>query len=345
MRKNHKKPIVRSGGTVVKRMHIVTEAYLSSFIDREQGPKDSLWVFDKCTTEVRLQPIKDTAVIRRYYELPMPDGTTDSSLEEAFSRLESKAVPIIRRWCEEGAIPTVEEIPDAAAFVACLFVRVPRTVEFIKAMCSTMASARIELLSRNEQQLRSIYLGMKEMGKLEDSLSFEEFAELTKDVDERFIIETSPKYALALAVKQFDRIYKILVGMHWCLYDSRPFSGRFMTCDAPVNVFFYENGKAAFGGGLSRKDVEVNLPLSPYVCLSLNRKGIEKVRKADAYFVMEVNKRTAYQADRFVYSSANSRRVARFVEEGSATTKLPRIDVEAIKQQAHKYLKVPSQDE
>jgi hypothetical protein len=343
MRKKQKKPIVRSGGAVVKRMHIVTQAYLSSFRDTEQGSKNSLWVFDKTTTEVRLQPIKDTAVIRRYYELPMPDGTYDSSLEGAFSQLESKAVPIIRRWCEATAVPSIEEIPNAAAFVACLFVRVPRTVEFIRAMCSTMASARIERLSKNEQQLRSVYLGMKEMGKLEDCLSFEEFAELTKDVDEKFIITTSQKYALALAVKQFDQIYKILVGMHWCLYDSRPFGGRFITCDAPVNVYRYENGKAAFGGGLSRNDVEVNLPLSPYVCLSLNWKRKDKVRKADAFFVMEVNKRTAYQADRYVYSSRNSRNVARFVEEGSVTTKLPRIDVEAIKQQAHINRKVPSE--
>lgn len=85
--------------------------------------------------------------------------------------------------------------------------------------------------------------------------------------------------------------------------------------------------------------MEVNIPLSPYVCLSINRKRNEKVRNATASFTREINRRTAYQAERYIYSSVNTQRVARVVEEGSVTTKLPRVNVEEVKGRARKRAK------
>ena len=324
-------------------MHIVTEAYLSSFASAEQSQQDSVWVFDKITKEARLQPLKDTAVIRRYYELDLPDGTKDVSLETAFSRLESNAIPIIKQWCEPGAVPKVEDIPDAAAFVACLFVRVPRTVEFIRALASVTASVRMEDLAKDEVRLSSAYSHLKKEGKVEEGFSLDDLKKLVTDFDENFTIETCPQYALVESVRRFDLVYKNLIDMYWCLCDSRPYNGRFVTCDAPVNVFFYEDGKAGFGGGLGRQDVEVSLPLSPYVCLSLHRKRNEKSRKSSAAFTREINRRTSYQAERFIYSSINTRRVASLLDEGSVTTRLPRVDVEEVKDRARARMRARSE--
>jgi len=328
-----------SAKTFTKRMHIVTEAYLSSFVDTDQSQKHSLWVFDKISKDIRLQPIKDTAVIRRFYEFELPDGTKDISLEAAFSRIESNAIPIIKRWCEKGAKPRVEELHDAAAFVTCLFVRVPRSVEFIRALASAAASVRIEALVTDEHKLRAVYAQLKEQRLIEESFTLENLKELVTHFDENFTVETSPKYALLESLRLFDVVYKNLLEMYWCLCDSRPYNGRFFTCDAPVNVFFYQDGKAGFGGGLGRPDVEVNVPLSPYVCLSINRKRNEKVRKASASFTREINRRTAYQAERYIYSSVNTKRVAHAVEEGSVTTKWPRVDVEEVKDRARRRFK------
>jgi hypothetical protein len=236
---------VISAKTFTKRMHIVTEAYLSSFVATDQPQKDSLWVFDKVTRDIRLQSIKDTAVIRRIYEFDLPDGTKDISLEAAFSRIESNAIPIIKRWCEKGAKPTVEEIPDAAAFVTCLFVRVPRTVEFIRALASVTASVRMEALVADEDKLRAAYAHLKEQGNVEESFTLEDLKELVTHFDEKFTVETSPKYALLESLRQFEAVYKNLLEMYWCLCDSGPYNGRFFTCDAPVNVFFTKMGKQA----------------------------------------------------------------------------------------------------
>lgn len=331
-----------SAKTFTKRMHIVTEAYLSAFIAADQPRKDSVWVFDKRTKEIRLQPIKDTAVIRGFYSFDLPDGTRDISLEEAFSRIESKAIPIIRRWCEEGAKPTVEEIPDAAAFVTCLFIRVPRTVEFIRALASATASVSIEILVSDEEKLRAAHAYLKENGKIEESFTVEDLRELARTFDEKFTVETSLKYALLKSMEMFDVVYKNLLEMYWCLCDSRPYNGRFITCDAPVNAFFYEDGKAGFGGGLGRPDVEVSIPISPYVCLSLDRKRNEKIRKAKVSFVREINRRTAHQAERYIYSSINTQRVARTVELGSVTLGLPLIDAEAVKENARTRMGLPA---
>lgn len=332
MGKTSQKEKASSGKTVTKRMHTVTAAYLSSFIATDQPQKDSLWAFDKLTQKVRLQPIKDTSVVRRFYEFDLPDGTKDASLEAQFSRIESKAIPIIKRWCKEGAIPTVAEIPDAATFVACLFVRVPRSVEVIRALTAAYASATMEFLASDDEKLRSAHAWLKEQRKVEESFSFQDLKDLVTNFDAKFAVETDAKYALVESIGQFDAVQKNLIEMYWCLRDSRPFNGRFMTSDAPVNAFFYRNGKAGFGGGLGLHDVEVNLPLSPYVCLSLNRMTNAKTRKADASFTREVNRRTAHQAEQYIYSSINTKLVASIVAEGSMTAKRPKIAVDEVKE-------------
>jgi len=319
-------------------MHFVTEAYLSTFVDPEQSKQDAIWVFDKVAKSVRLQPLKDTAVIRRFYEFDLPDGTKDTSLETLFSRIESNTLPIIKRWCKEGAEPKVKEISDVAAFVACLFVRVPRTIQMNRAIASAVASVAIENVAADEERLRSAFDHVRQ-GSVDGSLTFEVFRELVTNFDDKFTVQVDQKYALSHSFRTLNVIYKRLKEMYWCLLDSRPYGGRFITCDAPVNTFLYREGKAAFGGGLAQPDVEINLPPSPYVCLSLSPKRNSEVRKVDAATTREINRRTAHQAERYIYSSANTRSVARIVDEGSITTSLPKIDTEEVKANARERLK------
>lgn len=62
-----------------KGHHYVPEFYLKQFID-VAGGNDSIWVYDKVTKDVRLQPIKDTAVVKQLYTFEI-DGQKDTSLE------------------------------------------------------------------------------------------------------------------------------------------------------------------------------------------------------------------------------------------------------------------------
>lgn len=315
-----------------KRHHYVTRSYLSLFATTDQGKADSIWVYDKKANEVRLQPIHDTAVIGHFYTFDaVPEGIDRDWLEKVFGIIESKAMPIIKRWGHQGAVPTVNEIPDVAWFLACLYVRVPRAMEVIQIIGEAVAFAKMEAAAEDEAKLDALITRFIADTQYDRNLTREELKALVRNFEKQFSVKVDPKYALLRSIDQVKTVYSRLIERDWCLCDSRPFGGRFMTCDAPVNVFNYEDGKAAFFGGLGRPNVEIHFPLSPYVCISLSRTARTKKRKASPAFVREINRRTAYQAQRYIFSSVKTRRVDLLVQDSRKNGPVSLIDKTAMK--------------
>lgn len=125
-------------------------------------------------------------------------------------------------------------------------------------------------------------------------------------------------------------VYQELMTMRWHLLNLEA-GNTLVTCDAPVVVFLPDSrARAAFGGGLREPGVEVVFPVSPRVCLYLDRRSDKARVVANTSFCREMNRRIVYNAERYVISSMEDRAIAKIVREFSKTRGRPKIDTEQI---------------
>ncbi len=115
-----------------KSHHTLPRFYLSGFCDREihsledherDRSRCRVWVHDKEQGRVRQRGVKKLTAATHFYSLEAPDGKTDASPEEALSRLESAAAPIIRNLYYGRGLAR-EEVEVLAVFFASMKFRV-----------------------------------------------------------------------------------------------------------------------------------------------------------------------------------------------------------------------------
>ncbi len=105
-----------------------------------------------------------------------------------------------------------------------------------------------------------------------------------------------------------------------------------ITSDAPLTIFSRRGSRAAFGGGLALPDTEVTFPISPSVCLLLDRSRNLRRRRVSEKLAREINRRTAFGAERFVIANIRSKAIDRLVQEAARTRSTPKLDPEVIRQ-------------
>ena len=116
--------------------------------------------------------------------------------------------------------------------------------------------------------------------------------------------------------------------MNWCLCRA-PSNMYFITSDCPLVCFVpNDNGTAIFGGGFGLPNAEVTFPLSPQKCLYLDKKHTQKYRAISKTVLKEINKRTAWTAERMIISHHRNNYVERLNKWASGSLKLPKIDKE-----------------
>lgn len=307
-----------------KRHHYVPQFYLRYFLLKGSN---ILWVYDKEGGEARPQQPKDTAVIGGFYSIKTPAGEMDDT-EQEFSQLEAVAKPILDRWQEDKAIPSPNEIAEIAYFLALLHTRVPRTAGMAQETGLALLLAELEQLKENPEQARDLWERfVKDTG--EDSLSLEKFLEFLENPFANYKIELNQKVALGMSMLTTGEIAQDLLNMNWCLCVA-PEASFFLTCDAPVNVFSLHGSQAQFGGGFALKNAEVAFPISPKVCLLLDRIHAQKRWRVKESFVKEINRRVAYMAERYIFSPIDAKFVRQLVVETSTTRQTPKMDRELL---------------
>ncbi len=144
-------------------------------------------------------------------------------------------------------------------------------------------------------------------------------------------VEIVNKYPLALSMQIADELAGTFATMSWCL--CRALSGAcFITSDAPVCKFLKTGeGRGLFGGGLGHPAAQVTFPLSPEACLLLDWTHRQHRIRVGRQFVDEVNRRTAFHAERWVIPSHRSTAMASLVTESSKTRTMPKIDRDRIR--------------
>lgn len=317
-------------GTQSKRHHYVPQWLQANFAAEDSLPgKPMAWIYDKDqpTDPPRLQSAINTGVIGHLYTLEAKDGTSDSSLEDAFQQLEGFVQPTLRRWQASGAKATDEDALQTAEFVASMLVRVPRTLNAMKEVTdASHLRALKEFVEESPEELHGILQKLGAEGEIENDGSLEEAKKLFENVEERIVVDSHPSEVLINALSQIEAIASILLTMNWCL--CRSASGSFyVTSDCPVNVFLPTgDGTVILGGGLAMPGVQVALPISPDVCLFLDRKTNQRSRRASHKFVGDINRRMIAMAERYVISHKDTSTIRRTVQNWAHTRGQPKMD-------------------
>lgn len=220
------------------------------------------------------------------------------------------------------------DIPVLADFLALMHTRVPRTLEFCKEIGGVVGTYLLQEASKNPDEIKVVLEECREKAGMENLPSLEEVQAFFLNIDEKFRVEVKRPPALLLSVIVTKTVIEQLLQMDWYLLHA-PGDVYFITGDAPLTAFVLEkDGTATFGAGLSESDVEVTFPLSSSRCLYLCRRNTEQFSPVMEVFVRDINRRTAYMAERFIISPLRTREIQQLVRESSVTIKKSKIDKE-----------------
>lgn len=306
-----------------KRDHYLPKFYLNFFLP-ETAPK-FFWVYDKNSTPPRKGTLDDTGIEKFLYRvhggrIENPKFIDDELLEPN----ESKTAPVLRKLFSSSARLENTDIPVLAEFLALMHIRVPRTQQWFRQVGGIAAASYFRRdATMNPDEIEEKLKRLRvEHGADNIPASPAEYRELLDKYD----IELTKQPALALSVLATQEIVTQLLEMNWSLCRA-PKDAFFITSDAPVVIFIPDtDGTAGFGQGLAESAVEVTFPLSPSKCLYLCRRNIQRYRPMNKNAVRELNRRTAYNAERFLISSLQTEEIAQLISESAITLNQPKIN-------------------
>ena len=311
--------------TVTERNHYLPQFYLRAFVSPHE-PR-VFWVYDKRAKVLKPQTPINTGIQRNFYNLENPDESIDDTLErEVFTPLETASKPVIDRLLAPKARLVEHDIEGLAGFLAFMATRVPRSMRAAQEMGEAMAVKYFLDLGKNPNHIKRILNALQEQGKIDKDITVEETQKMFERADRDFKFDMKEKVALMVSLMMSEDVHLQLLKMNWCLCRA-PSNTNFLCGDSPLVCFALDDdGKAAFGGGYSLPTVEVTFPMSPNKCLYLARKHTQKYRAVGQDFVNEINRRTAWSAERFIISTYKTEQIKSLCEWVSGSAELPKID-------------------
>lgn len=318
-----------------QRSHYVPEFYLKNFVTPEET---TLWVFDKKSRQFRKQLPKDTAVIKDYYlsSAEKKEGQ-DSIVETWLSQIEYDASIVIKKWIATPIALNKEDIQKVLPFVAFLHSRVPREMEITRQILQAGLDEAIEKIKRDADDLEKVKKRYEKFCRdtgNQNNVSFEEFLKINKDptLGSQYLIGITEDAVKGHSFEKIDIIAKYLSSMNWALLLTMD-ENYFVTNDCPLNIFCLDiDGKAIFGGGIALPNVEITLPISPWVCLRIDKKSGTNTKAIDARYVREINRRICHMADSYVFSAYKNDNLTKIMLEFADSHKLPKIDIASLKE-------------
>lgn len=204
--------------------------------------------------------------------------------------------------------------------------RVPRSLRAAQEIGEALAVKNAHELAERPDEIKRIPKVLQEQGKIDARFTVEESQKILQSADKDFKFTMNEKPAMLLNLMMTEDIHLQLLEMNWCLCRA-PSNSHFICSDSPLVCFVLDgDGRAAFGGGYSLPSVEVTFPISPERCLYLNRKPTQKYRAVSQEFVKEINRRTAWAAERFIIATDKTDQIKNICEWASQSTELPKID-------------------
>lgn len=240
-----------------KRHHFLPRFYLSGF-----GRGDYVAVFERASGEYRVQPIKDTAVIKHYYSAEDAEGKKDPAIEKALSELESGASAIIRKLDNRERL-SVDDRYTLALFVGFLYARVPEYE-------ATVNHVHEGLL---RHILRSMYPN-EEATQERHGRELEQRGVTAKDIVEHvhgdhYEVATHRNSSLRMMLDTAPHLARLFADMNWAIVHPESDKHAFVVTDSPVCLYppRNHNPNGFRGVGMTSKGALKVVPLSHQTCL------------------------------------------------------------------------------
>jgi hypothetical protein len=284
-----------NGQTILN--HYVPQFYLRNF---SIPNTESIWCFDKVTRRKFRVEIKNIACERGFY---------NQETELYLGDIESKAAPVLKKlidnrdlkkllWCEREIL---------ASFIA---IQDNRTHE----LRDTMSGPAKWLVENVVASMPA---------ELKNSFSEKQLNEAINRNAENLIIEVQEE-TLKKSITKFS---DILLGLQWILLENRT-DMVLWTSDSPINKFNPENAEPFMGNlGYFSSGIEIFLPLTPRLCLSLIDLGSHKLQPIEK-MTMHSNQNVIYQnclqfdwARRHIFSQDNNFELAEKILKERPTIK------------------------
>ncbi len=226
------------------KQHYVPECYLRGWVDPKTpaGQEPYVWIFNRGEKVGRKKAPSNIFTETDLYTLRLKTGEKDYSIEETLSNLEGRYANIFRNKIQKHLPLSEEEHITLCAFVAAMLQRTPRYRD-------NMDRFHNELIEHTEAMEKSHGIDSKESEKMK---------EFQKNSHRMSIVQMLPS------------ITEMLMPMSVAFLCAKRGS-KFVTSDDPCNLFNPDLQFQKFHSpGLSQKNVQVTLPLSPEIALCMS---------------------------------------------------------------------------
>jgi hypothetical protein len=313
------------------QQHFVTAAYLVGFTP--SASRDShLWVYERNTEKIfRLIP-DEAAKRRNYYSIPQKKGGFDDTVDTMLTGLEGQAMPSLQKLLARDYNLSTFERALLAYLIAFQEFRTPWARASFQKMEVSLTEQMMRVAAKAPGYLEQKLEELKANGEIDGSVPADKIRDALKN--EKIKLVARPHAGIDTMVSLGQRIGDIYTQMRWTVLHAK--EGEFLTSDAPVVRRDPGFREGLYGGGLMSPTAEVWFPLSKVSCLLIDhdeerkRKFFElleagkleeakairaelppiRIGEVAAHFVQKVNHQTIANADRFVYSSFESKEIS-----------------------------------
>jgi len=271
--------------------HYIPQYYLKGFTEPESN---SLWTYEKGSGRKFRTQIKNLATITNFYP-----PHVESSLANETERPANKVIDKIRNRDQIDK----DEKKILAEYMAVMWKRVPTAKERLKRMAPDVTQ---KLSNKYDQELNMIATQEPHNAELIEKRRTE-FKEIlnrySKDPPEEVWLET-------IDPKKTPLMVEAMASMVWTFltFDDKP---NFLTCDNPVFIFS--------DIGVAKQESELSFPLSSNISLWATWKESSQqdyIRSTTAAAVKEINRRTAANASKYIFSGSNEHWIEPFIKKG-----------------------------
>ncbi len=284
-----------------KRQHTVAKSYLRGFV-RENAHGDTLVQYDKQEGTSCLVKPADASIWKFGYSFKNADGSWNNRAEENLSKIESKAMPVIRKLNTTTRLSSQERINLALFLMSSL--RRPRT------MMEAFTDAGLSE-SKDPRWKRKIIESLERgSGKKFTSEEKVEYTQIVEEMQEKQRRDEVKARQLSVWFELLPDHATRLMSINWKILLAKP-PLFFVTSDSPAytRLIGDPDHKASEFVRMGDPEVEFAMPLSQSHMLLARHVNWSDRLIASKSRVAELNSRTIRMAHRFVWSPTQTQKV------------------------------------
>lgn len=302
------------------RQHVLPKCYLRQFsYDSEKG----VYQYDKSTERVFSVALNDSTVEKRKYSFLDAKGKWDHRVEDFLGEIESRAAPILREFDNPNQLQASER-EDFSQFIALMARRHLAHAEAAKAVATQFFKGSDAGVRWFEEQLEDL------SGRFSDE---EIESQRKKFAAGEFPFDPERSFKAAMLqtwIRSVPQWAQLINRMGWEVVKAPP-GYFFITADVAAYVRrrndFMDQGIV----GINRSDLgaELTFPLSSSTALIATHDKPDSTRVASKTEVVQLNRKTARMANRWVIAYTDSDRIREIVREFKhVPTPLPNFELE-----------------